>query len=335
MRRTSVTTADVARHSGVSRATVSYVLNGRTGMRISPATTLRVQQAAAALGYRRNPIATALRTGRMHSIGLVSSIAQDGATHHTQNTYGPYLFLELSLAAARVGMNANIFVDALGLPLRPDAVMDGRVDGLIFFAYYDTSEWVEEAYTLGLPCVEIGSAWGRFQVHQDNAGGARLAAAYLLALGHRRIGYWRGPEAVVSARARANGFQFAMQEAGLTVAEAPVVSSPEEFAALLKRPDRPTAFFVRDTVIAIEAFDLICAAGLRVPEDVSLIGYDNDLRAMTMRPALTTVQNPLAGMAEAAVRLLRAQVDGLEIETDVEVVPTHLIVRDSTAPPAS
>ena len=111
------------------------------------------------------------------------------------------------------------------------------------------------------------------------------------------------------------------------------MTSAQEFARALSRLDRPTAIFTFMDAIAVEATDCIHEAGLKVPGDISLIGYDNDLRATTMRPALTTVQNPLTQMADAAVTLLKAQVRQQEIPTEREVAPTHLVVRYSTAPP--
>ena len=265
MRRESVTTADIARHCGVSRASVSYVLNGKSGTRISDATQQQNHSAAAELGYRGNAAATALRTGRTHSIGLVSSIQRNPMMADLSRNYARNLFAELSLAAARAGMGADIFVDSLGLPLDTAVLMDGRVDGVIFFAQGGRPEWVEAASEIGLPCVEIGPSWGRYQVHQNNVGGTYAAVDHLLALGHRRIGHWRGPDDIFAAGERARAFHARMDAAGIPERDQPVVTTAQEFARALSRLDRPTAIFTFMDAIAVEATDCIHEAGLKVP----------------------------------------------------------------------
>jgi len=330
MRRELVTTADIALRSGVSRAAVSYVLNGKPGARISEATRERIRRVAEELGYRGNSVATALRTGRTNSIGLISAIGRSPVMADLSANYLRYLFLELSLAAAHAGMGANTFVDSLEMPLKLDGLLDGTVDGVIFFAQYEAGDWVRAVNESGMPCVEIGSTWGPYQVHQDTVRAVKDIVEYLVSIGHRRIGHWKGPKENYAAGIRAATFRAAMNEAGIAEDASPIVSSPDQFMRVILRKDRPTAFFAYMDAVAITALDLIHDAGLTVPGDISLVGYDNDLRATTARPALTTVQNPMAGMAEAAVKMLVAQMHGEDVPSKMVLVPAPLVIRGST-----
>ena len=328
-----VTARDIADASGVSVATVSYVLSGREGVRISEQTRQRVLDTARRIGYRRNSLAAALRKGRMHTVGIVCSSFTRNTPAASRYAYVKDLMLALTFAAARDGLTAVLFIDKPVDQLKPEEIADRRVDGAILFNMYGQGEWVQAVGATGLPCVEIGSGYGPYQVHADNEGGAHAAVEHLVGLGHRRIGHWRGPESVPSANQRVQGFRDAVRAAGIPESESPIVSEGREFAEMLRRPDCPTAFFLNNDERAVEALDRMHAAGLQAPRDLSLVGFDNDLRAQTVRPQLTTVQNPLDAMADAAVHLIQAQVAGEEIPAPRVVVPTHLVIRDSTAPP--
>lgn len=343
MRRSRIpTTEDVARAAGVSRATVSYVLNQQAeGRRIPPDTQARVLHAVQSLGYRRNRLATALSTGRTYTVGLVSEIKDHPDVAAWPAPYLKDLFLSVTLAAARAGLNAFLLLQTIDRDLKPEDVADGRVDGVIVFGMQGGDEWVRRVCALGLPCVEIGACRGRYWVDVDNVGGARLAVEHLLSLGHRRIAHFTRTfpsEFILSPRQRAQGFREAVVAAGLSEAEAPILMSAEELAmqfGLDTAPDRrPTALFCYSDYLALCAFDTLCTSGLRVPDDVSLVGFNNDLRAVTMRPELTTVVNPVDDVARAAVALLHRQMEGHNALPEESVtLPTSLFIRDSTAPP--
>ena len=336
MRIQKTTSEDIARATGVSRATVSYVLNNRPGMRISPETRARVLDAAQAVGYQPNRLAAALSTGRIHTVGLVTP--PQGLTVRG-TTYSQDLFLELSLAAAEAKMNALIFLERIAAPdaetgLRPKDLMDGRVDGVIVFGQYDHPEWVEAVSETELPCVEIGSSWGRVSVHTDNRGGIRAGVEHLLALGHRRIAYWSPERETPTVQTRAAGFRDTLRAHGIPAEATPLLfdATSETLASLLTRSDRPTAVMTFNDDMAVQALDVFLDLGLRVPEDVSLVGFDDDIRAVTARPQLTTVANPLRLMARTAMTKLMEQIEKRSREPSATYIPAHLVVRDSTAP---
>lgn len=339
MRLKQTTSEDIARLAGVSRASVSYVLNGRADARISPETRTRILKAAREAGYQPNRLATALSTGRIHTVGIVTPTR--GLIGGQRVTYSQDLFLEISLAASLSKMNAMIFMEPLVtekdgpvLGLRPADLCDGRVDGVIVFGEYERPDWVRAVSESGLPCVEIGSSWGNVSVHADNRGGIRAAAEHLLALGHRRIAYWTPDRDFPSVVARRDEFRRAMCDGGLSEPDTPVIASEtaEELAALLRQQERPTALMTYNDQQAVVALDILRGLGLRVPQDVSLIGFDDDLRAVTVWPRLTTVAVPLKAMAQAAMDRLMDQIERNTLETSPLFVPTQLIVRESTAP---
>lgn len=329
----AATTQDIARASGVSTATVSYVLSGRKGVRISEPTRKRVLDEARRLQYRPNGLAAALRTGRTNTIGIVAPFAVVGRPSFSHLVYGKDLMLALTLAAARAGFGVMVYVDAPESPLRPEQVTDRRVDGVILSGMHVVREWVDTVASSGTYYVEIGSSYGEYHVHQDNAQGTKLAVEHLLSLGHRHIAHWRGPDSALAASERAETFTSVMQAAGGSPDKGPIVYAVEEVERLFSRPDRPTAIFTYNDNRAVDALHTFHRLGLRVPNDVSIVGFDNDIRAASAIPRLTTVQNPVAEIAESAVRLLMLQIKGEDTAQKVVRIPTELVVRESTAPP--
>jgi len=326
------TTQDIARLSGVSTATVSYVLSGRKGVRISQQTRERVLEAAKRLHYRRNALATALRKGRTNTLGIVAPYSVVGQPSSSHLVYGKDLILALTFAAARLGMGVMLYVDSPDSPLTPEHVTDRRVDGVVLSGIYGVREWVDSIVSSGTSCVEIGSTYGEYQVHPDNALGSRFAVEHLLTLGHRRIVHWRGPESALAAKERSDTFSTLMAGAGVPEPERQVVSSAEEIERLFLLPERPTAIFTYNDNRAVDAYHLLHKLGLRIPEDVSIVGFDNDIRAVSVLPPLTTVQNPVDEIADSAVRLLVDQIEGGASGREVVRIPNHLVARESTGP---
>ncbi|MES2464398.1 MAG: LacI family DNA-binding transcriptional regulator [Armatimonadota bacterium] len=342
------TSHDVARLAGVSRATVSFVLNGRARGRVSLEAQGRVRAAAESLGYRPNRLATALSTGRTSTIGIVCQVKDSvyiadvpGQKHDVADAPGHYaknMFLAVTLAAARVGLNATLFLELLDLELKPEDVADGRVDGIVIFGMYSHHDWVKRVASLQMPCVEIGTRWGKWWVEADNSGGTRLALEHLLHLGHRRIAHYIGLPAVPfipTMASRATTFRAVTTEAQIPLCDAPIVHGADYLAALFDTSvpshRQPTAIFTYNDAAAVEALDVLTAHGLRVPDDVSLVGFDNEIRSVTMRPALTTVQNPIDEIARSAVGLLRREIEERSAAAEGIIVPTQLIIRESTA----
>ncbi|RYX85500.1 LacI family transcriptional regulator [bacterium] len=337
----SVTAKDIAALTGVSTTTVSSILSGRNVVRVAESTRQLVLSTAEEKGYRRNQLATALRTGRTNTIGIVSPLTWSGV-ENIRHTYLTKLLTSISVAGSRAGMNAMTFIDHPFNDLRPSTVADGRVEGVVLFGlphYIEgASDWVHELEATGLPLVEIGSRYSRYQVHADNVGGARLAAKHLLELGHRNIGYFQSNDQTVSIKTRREGFLSTIEEAGLNAENVPIISiynedGEAELRALLKSPNRPTAFFCSSDRVALRAYDFLREAGLSIPEQVSVVGFDNSVVSEVMWPPLTSVDNPLTAMAETAVSLLVDQLNGKTIYNPEAYIATYLEVRQSTASP--
>jgi LacI family transcriptional regulator len=178
-------------------------------------------------------------------------------------------------------------------------------------------------------------------VSAGHLSGADEATRHLLDLGHRKIGALRGPLGWVASEERLKGYQAALAGAGIM--PDPGLAVPSNFqieggvraaAALLDRPDRPTAIFAFNDNLAIGAMKAARARGIRVPEDLSVVGFDDTVEASVVTPGLTTVRQPLAEMGRMAVSLLLRLVEGQRIEAMRVELATKLVVRDSTAPPA-
>ena len=330
---------DVARAAGVSKATASKALNARTD--VSSATRARVLAAVEELGYRR-PV----EASTYPSIALV---ADDLATTYT---------LEVVKGAADRAMVEGLALVTLYTPSSrgrvPVPFDDDWFDlvkatgylGVIAVTSPITSHLVAKTKQIGLPFVVIDPAT---QVSPDmasigatNWNGGVDATQHLLGLGHRRIAYVSGPVASVPSNERKQGFLSALQMAGIPTKGA-LVSGGEFSAAagsaaareLLALPAdrRPTAFFAANDVIALGIYEAVRSLGLRVPDDISVVGFDDSLMAGLVTPGLTTVRQPLSDMGSAAVRTLLDLSRGQGHHGPVRLA-TSLVVRASTAPPA-
>lgn len=332
----AVTIRDVAEAAGVSKTTAVYVLNNTPHFNVPDATRRRVHDAASRLGYRRNAIASALSRGRIHTIGVVLPFyPESGDQAHVSTVYAKAMLVAISVAAQEVGLRITVVPITPENPVSITDVTDGRVDGLILVQVHDPAS-VSVLYDAGLPCVAITAEHCPRSVRPDNRGGAALAVEHLVGLGHRRIVHRRNPQDNESCLERIAGFQDAVAQFGLDPAECPVVASPAQLLACLQlEPERrPTAVFAFNDVLAVEALRMARREGLRTPEDLSVVGFDNTVLASVCEPPLTTVHNSLAELASAAIETLQSLWRGEE-PPPTEPVPTWLVVRSSTAPPAT
>ncbi len=333
MRRINATLQDVAVAAGVSKTTAASILRGDRGFQAAKDTRERVLGTAARLGYRRNALAAALSSGRTHTVALLLPPLQSGNDTAIARTFGQDVFVAVLNAASRAGLRV------LPTPLPGSAdqaislrdFVDGRVDGLILVSLRDR-DFVEKVYASTLPCVEMSSGFGKRLIQPDNAGGAAAAIAHLTQRGHRRIAHWRGGTANSASEQRLNGFLAAAARHGLRAEETLVAHGAEAVADLLKRPAavRPTAVFAFNDHQAFMTLDIVRGLGLRVPDDLSLVGFDDNILAEAARPRLTTIYNPIPEQAEAAINVLQSLWRG---ETDPPIpknVPTRLIIRQST-----
>lgn len=328
---------DVAQAAGVSVSTVSKVINGRYG--VSAKTSAHVLQVVEDLGYASSLIAASLRRGRTDVIGVLVAEFEpfalsllEGISDALQGT-GYDL---LSYAGRLAGPDGTHHE---GWERRSLSRLGGTlIDGAIIVTP------TVEAPSASVPVVAIDphtGPRGATTVDSDNRGGALAATRHLIDLGHTRIAHVRGRRDLESARLREEGYRAALADAGIAFDSALVEDGgyrPDESTAaaerLLSLPDRPTAVFAANDSSAIRTIEIARERGIRVPEELSVVGFDDIPAAGAHEPPLTTVRQPLREMGAAAVRLLLEKLDGTEAEGDEHVrMPARLIVRGTTAPP--
>lgn len=335
------TSADVATAAGVSRTTVSFVLNERTDVKIPRETRQRVLSAAERLGYHPHGPAGQLARGRSQVIALVmrqtpEQVAGDAILAET---------LRGLASAARAG-GSRIMVESLA-PEGPDGTYGAllrsqNADGLIISGPRRDDPSLLDLLHDGFPIVLQGHLPGVpvASVDVDNVAGARGAVEYLLSIGHRRIAcISNAPLVYTAALERLRGYREALAGAGVQVnddliieAEFDARSGHAAMAALLARDVPFDAVFVASDVVALGAIGALRQAGRRVPDDVSVVGFDDIPLAGYFDPPLTTVRLPAYELGQAAGRALLDRIAARTMPSRT-LLPTELIVRDSTAPP--
>lgn len=331
-----VTISQVAEEAGVSAMTVSNVLNGRSGA--SDETRRRVLEVAERLGYQANLAARNLKGSRS---GLIGVMALD-----LTSQYGLEIIRgiadELAGAERELLINAT-YQDAWREQERVEFLARGLVDGVLMVAPVLEDQTVELLRRKNLPCVVIDPRRldvGLPRVTVDNYHGMRAGTQHLLDLGHRRIAYIRGESDLESTSIRFQGFRDALRLAGVELEDELVASCDFTYAggfrtaARLISEHRPTALVAGADLIALGAIDAARAVGLDVPSEFSVVGFDDLPQAAQSFPGLTTVRQPLHDMGQKAARALLALMDGQGLVMDHIRLPTELVVRNSTAPPA-
>lgn len=327
--RRRVSMADVASLAGVSGQTVSRVVNASP--RVDPATRARVESAMAELGYRPHRAARALRTGRTQTIGLVvSTLATVGNSRMLQAV--------ADAAAARGLALTVITLGAADVAVAFERLNDQGVDGAIVLNEASAlARDVPAPRDLSLVVVDAApdpaaTAPRRSTVQSDHAGGARAAVAHLLSLGHRTVHHVAGPAGSFAAAERERGWREALAGAGTPepVRGDWTAASGHSAGAAIAADPRATAVFAANDQMALGAIRALSEAGRAVPEEVSVVGFDDIADAADYRPPLTTVHQDFDRLGELAVERLAAGMEGGAPES--EIVPTLLVVRESTAP---
>ncbi len=316
-----VSMAMVASRAGVSGQTVSRVVNASP--RVDPATRARVEQAMAELGYRPHPAARALRTGRSQTLGLVAT---------TLATVGNSRMLQATAEAAERRGYALMVVTAVGDIAEAFArLQDQGVDGAVVLN--EASALTRAADLpdgLRLVVVDAPAAHGFTAVSSDHAGGAAEATRHLLALGHGTVHHVAGPRDSFAASERERGWREALQDAGAPVPE--LVrgdwSADSGHAAAASLADA-TAVFSANDQMALGLIRALVEQGRRVPQEVSVIGFDDVPDAANYQPPLTTIRQDFAALAEAAVTALTADDEAARTPERV-VIATRLVDRSST-----
>ncbi|MFD1036185.1 LacI family DNA-binding transcriptional regulator [Sphingomonas hankookensis] len=338
----NVTIQDVARTAGVSAMTVSRVVNG--GANVRQSTRESVLAAIEQLNYSPNSAARSLAAGEAAQIGLLYA-----------NPSMAYLsnFLIGALEGARkVGCHLVLEpCEGDGPDEQAEAARrfaSTPVQGVILPPPLSDAQAVQaELDAAGTPSVAVavgGAQAGRASVRIDDFAAARAMTDHLIALGHRRIGFVRGNPNNGASGERWRGFVAAIEAAGLAVADMPVEqglftyrSGIDAAERLIDRNDRPTAIFASNDDMAAAAISVAHRRGLHVPEDVSIVGFDDTSLATTTWPEITTIRQPIAAMAETAVEMLLAQIRdrraGLaDDDGDDRVLDHELVVRESSGP---
>ncbi len=327
---------DVAALAGVSTTTVSFVLNDRVEARISPATRKRVLEAAATLGYRPHAAARGLAGGRSHTVGLIlrqspEQIAEDALLAETLRG--------ISAAARAAGF--RVLVEPFHNGAYGDLIRSHRADGLIISGPHTNDAELVALVEQNTPIVIQGSLNGVPVpcVDIDNQSSAQMAVEHLIELGHRRIAcVTHAATTYTAARQRIEGYQLALEAAGLEpdgpIAEADFnAASGRSAMARLLEADGLTAVFVASDVVALGAMAAIRETGRRIPDDISVVGFDDVPVAAYFDPPLTTVRLPAYELGRAVGTALLDRIAGREVQ-DRTILPTELVIRSSTGPPA-
>ena len=331
------TSRDVAKLAGVSQATVSLVLNGVPGSRISDKSRRRVLDAARRLDYHPNASARSLVRQRAGVLGLVLRQHSDflGA-----NAFLPRVIAGLTSVTVPAGF--KLLVEPVEDVSRPDAYIqlarEAHVDGMILSGVRSDDDQLRHLSDRDFPVV----VWGRLPgsempfVDVDNAAAARTAVEHLIRLGHRRIAcITNGPPEDAASAARLEGYQLALEYAGITF-DAQLVrygdfeerSGTDAMLDLLALTPRPSAAFVASDEVALGALKAVRARGLRVPDDIALVGFDDLPISEFVDPALTTMRVPARAIgAQAAVMLIELITSHVQPES--RLLPTELVIRES------
>ncbi len=331
-----VTISDVAKRAKVSRSTVSRVLNNQTH-HVREETRRAVLEAARELGYTPNSIARTLKTKKSHCIGVI--------TDDIDTPFLPSMLKGIEQYAFSRGYSALVCNSGYELDKQKayvEMLTQRHIDGIIFAASFVYS-YTKELISPGLPIVYAYSHSphkAKNSVLSNDFNGAEQAVSHLVDLGHRRIGYINGPKHVIPSQDRIRGYTQALKSNGIPYDESLVKygqweepqSGYEAARELLTLGNPPTAIFAANDVMAAGVIDAVNDLGLSVPEDVSVIGYDDREIAPFLKPALTTVRLPMTEIGSTAAEML---IDCVEQETeliDSTFVDCELVIRGSCGP---
>jgi DNA-binding LacI/PurR family transcriptional regulator len=345
IKKKQTTLKDIAERSGVAMMTVSRVVNG-SGY-VSEDTHRRVMTAVSEMNYRRNGAARSLKRQRTETVGLVlgdlsnpysTELANSVREHLGMRGYS--LFICISEHSAREDITAF------------ESLVDHNVDGIIVATRSNAGgdERLESIANSGLPIVAVGRDFMHSMVDfvsADNLTGGFEATQHLIDLGHKRIAFIGGVYESRSSLKRLQGYLNALKLHGIKVDERLITGSKESASdvpgystekvgyegmkRLLSLPKRPTAVFARNDFTAVGAISAIREAGLSIPEDIAIVGFDDTPLATHTIPALTTVRQPMRLQGQLAAEMLLNRISNKDVADRVErILDCELIVRDST-----
>lgn len=337
------TLKDVATAAGVSSATASLVLNGRADGRVSAELATRVEKAAEKLKYRPNLVARSLRTQVSKTLGLISNDVATSPFAGAMLAGAKEVAWEKGWLLFLVNTNEDKEMEAAAT----HSLIQRNIDGLIYAAMYhqeiEAPEYFKDQKFVLLDCID---SKGEFDsVVPQEYEGATGAMEYLIKQGHSKIAHLTTVEKTIAGAERLRAYKDVLTKNNIKVESEFIVQASgsnsidgyKAMKALLEKKNRPTAIFCYTDRIAMGAYEAIAEAGLSIPQDISVVGFDNQLNiADALRPALTTVQLPHYEMGAWAVNRLLAAIDP---ENSEPQEPEHmriacpLVVRSSVAPP--
>jgi len=336
------TIKDVAREAGVSIATVSYVLNGKTEA-ISEETRGRVWDAARKIGYRPNVTARNLRSSQSRLIGY----AWHDITLESTSTVLDRFTYAMARSAEAAGYHLLTFTypSENPIPVYEEMISTGRVDGFVISSTVQNDPRVNFLIEREFPFASFGranDAWDFLWVDTDGAAGIGTAVDYLVGLGHRKIGMAAWGEGSLTGDFRVSGYFEALERAGITLKAGDVLRGENDeqagrnaLAAWWERPasERPTAIVAISDVVAIGIMDEAERRGLVVGRDLSVIGFDDTPMSPYLRPPLTTLRQPIAEIGAALIAMLEGAIRGEPPAERQLLLPPELIIRESCGAP--
>jgi LacI family transcriptional regulator len=339
-----ITLREIAHRADTSTMAVSVVLNGaRSNTRVSDATRRRITEIAADLNYSPNALAQGLKRQRTGTLGVLFNWAGKRAIH---NFYSMTILDGIVEGAAAAGYHVLLYTTAWRSAAESSTLFsDRRTDGIVVVAPQEPGDTVSGLVSLGLPVVVLSSfteVAGVPYIAIDNQAGVRMALDHLRALGHTQIAFAGHEPSRTSMRERQETYVAWMREQGLSTPDTyfrtayhpgDTKGNAERLKQLLRSTDRPTAIFAVTDDLAAEVLDAARGVGLSVPEQLSVVGFDDIPVASLAVPKLTTVRLPLLDMGKQAANLLIEVIEEKSDDTDYRHITTpELIIRESTAP---
>lgn len=340
MSKRSISAVDVAKAAGVSRTTVSFVLNNTPGKSISESTRQRVLSAAIELGYEPNSAARSLAMSKRRTCGLLIG-------------HSRFVYTDVFIMRVIEGMTQAVNRERIRLIVQPVTLADADyleiarrfgMDGVVLINTHDNDPGLSELIENGFPAVAMDSIpdLDIDQVYVDGRAASGTAVEHLVDLGHRRIAFITHAAPIYSAaRERIGGYRDVLADREISVPDAYIQagdfteqSGYNAMKNLLSLEVRPTAVFAGNDVIAYGAMEAIHEAGLSIPDNISLIGFDDDYMSRYVNPPLSTVVIPAAGMGSTAVTLLAERIEGISrTKPERRMLPSQIVRRESCGPP--
>jgi LacI family transcriptional regulator len=322
---------DVADLAEVDISVASRALRNRPELNVRPETQLRIEKAAKSLGYVANPAAASLKTARTSAIGLI-----------LPSLFNPGGALIAQGASAQAAASGYLLLIATGTAAECIPMLEPRVDGILVASATSEPGALPDTDSVHVPILLVNRREpGPFPgLVVDDETGARIATDYLVSLGHVDIGHVAGPQQTDTSRRRRAGFESSLRENGLQVRREWIAEGPYDEAggyiaasAILEQAHRPTALLVSNLLATVGAMSAARRLGISVPEDLSLITFDDVAIAMYIDPPITTVRLPLADLGRQSVGVLTAMIGGSHPDGAIIGTQPEVVLRQSCAPP--